>query len=129
MTELGNKLTKQKVCDYLRKTNLFWEKYGDGWFFTKPDWMQDWQKYTSTIFEVRTKYLVLPKMFELDKDSSVRTHYDCNNQITYNALPEKTLYELLDYYIEEYKKAIEPAPLMYKNYIEKQKLDKMQKDF
>lgn len=127
--ELGNKLTKKKVCEYLRKTGLFWEQYEDGWFLTKPDWMQDWQKYTSTIFEVRTKYLVVPKMFELYKDGSVMTHYDSKNKITYNALPEKNLYELLDYYIEEYKKAIEPAPLMYKNYIEKQKLDKMQKDF
>ena len=103
---LGNKLNKQNVCEYLRKTGLFYEQYGDGWFFTKPDWMQDWQKYTSTIFEVRTKYLVVPKMYELYKDGSVMTHYDCKNQITYNALPEKILYELLDYYIEEYKKAI-----------------------
>lgn len=68
-------------------------------------------------------------MFELYKDGSVMTHYDCKNQITYNALPEKTLYELLDYYIEEYKKAIGPAPLMYKNYIEKQKLENIEKDF
>ena len=127
--ELGNKLTKKKVCEYLRKTGLFCEKYEDGWFLTKPDWMQDWQKYTSTIFEVRTKYLVVPKMFELYKDGSVMTHYDSKNKITYNALPEKTLYELLDYYIEEYKKAIEPAPLMYKNYIEKQKLENIEKDF
>ena len=126
---LGNKLTKKKVCEYLRKTGLFWEKYEDGWFFTKPDLMQDWQKYTCTIFEVRTKYLVVPKMFDLYKDGSVMTHYNRKNQITYNALPEKTLYELLDYYIEEYKKAIEPAPLMYKNYIEKQKLEKIEKDF
>lgn len=126
---LGNKLTKQKVCDYLRKTGLFWETYGDGWFFTKPDWMKDWEKYSRTIFRVRTKYLVVPKMFELYKDGSVMTHYDCKNQITYNALPEKTLYELLDYYIEEYKKAIEPAPLKYKNYMEKQKLENIEKDF
>lgn len=127
--ELGNKLTKKKVCEYLRKTGLFWEEYENGWFFTKPDWMHDWQKYTCTIFEVRRKHLVVPKMYELYKDGSVMTHYDSKNKITYNALPEKTLYELLDYYIEEYKKAIEPAPLMYKNYIEKQKLENIEKDF
>ena len=68
-------------------------------------------------------------MFDLYEDGSVMTYYDCKNKITYNALSEKTLYELLDYYIEEYKKVIEPAPLMYKKYIEKQKLENIGKDF
>lgn len=58
---LGNKLTKQKVCDYLRKTGLFWEQYGDGWFFTKPDWMQDWQKYTCTILKYEQNTWLFPK--------------------------------------------------------------------
>lgn len=126
---LGNKLTKQKVCDYIRKTGLFWERYEDGWFMTKPDWMQDWENHSNTIFEVRTKYLVVPKDYSVYSDGSIGTGYNNKNQITYNALPEKTLYDLLDYYIEEYKKAIEPAPLMYKNYLEKQKLEKIEKDF
>lgn len=126
---LGNKLTKKQVCNYLSKTGLFGEYISDGWFFTKPEWMHDWKKHTCTIFEVRTKYLCVPKMYELYNDGTIMVHYDCNNQITYNALPEKTLYELLDYYIDEYKKLIKPAKLKYKAYMEKQKLDKMQKDF
>lgn len=126
---LGNKLTKQKVCDYIRKSGLFWEQYGDGWFFTKTDWMQNWKKYSSTIFEVRTKYLVVPKMYELYDDGTIMTHYDCKNQITYNALPEKNLYELLDYYIDKYKELIEPSKIMHKAFLEKQKLENIDKDF
>ena len=127
--ELGNKLTKKKVCEYIRKTGLFYERWSDGWFLTKPDWMQDWEKHAYTIFEVKTKYLVVPKCYRVYDDGSVGTDYNNKNQITYNALPEKTVYDILDYYIEEYKKAIEPAPLMYKNYMEKQKLENLEKDF
>ncbi len=126
---LGNKLTKKQICDYIRKSGLFWEQYGDGWFFTKPEWMQNWKKYSSTIFEVRTKYLVVPKMYELYDDGTIMTHYDCKNQITYNALPEKNLYELLDYYIDKYKELIEPSKIMHKAFLEKQKLENIDKDF
>ena len=57
---LGNKLTKQKVCKYIRQSGLFKETYEDGWFFTDPNWMKDCDEYRDTIFRVKTKYLTVP---------------------------------------------------------------------
>lgn len=126
---LGNKLTKQKVCKYIRQCGLFKEPYENGWFLTNPSWMKDGENFSDTIFRIKTKYLIVPLNYRLCDDGSIDIYWDCKNKITYNALPEEALYKLLDYYIDEYKKLIEPATLKYKAYIEKQKLDKMQKDF
>lgn len=126
---LVNKLTKQKVCKYIRQSGHFKEPYEDGWFFTNPSWMKEGEDFNYTIFRVNTKYLTVPLNYRLCDDGCIDIDWDCKNNITYNALPEEALYKLLDYYIDEYKKLIEPATLKYKAYIEKQKLDKMQKDF
>lgn len=126
---LGNKLTKQKVCKYIRKCGLFKETYEDGWFFTDPNWMKDGDEYRDTIFRVKTKYLTVPLNYTLCDDGCIDVDWDCKNNITYNAIPEEALYKLLDYYIDEYKKLIEPSKLKYKAYMEKQKLEKIDKDF
>lgn len=126
---LGNKLTKQKVCKYIRQCGLFKETYEDGWFRTNPSWMKDGENFSDTIFRIKTKYLTVPLNYSLCDDGSIDIDWDCKNHITYNAIPEEALYKLLDYYIDEYKKLIEPAKLKYKDYIEKQKLEKIEKDF
>lgn len=126
---LGNKLTKQKVCKYIRQSGLFKEPYEDGWFFTDPNWMKDSDEYRDTIFRVKTKYLTVPLNYTLYEDGCIDVDWDCKNNITYNAIPEETLYKLLDYYIDEYKKLIEPAKVMHKAFLEKQKLEKIEKDF
>ena len=126
---LGNKLTKQKVSKYIRQCGLFKETYEDGWFFTDPNWMKDGDEYRDTIFRVKTKYLTVPLNYTLCDDGCIDVDWDCKNNITYNALPEDALYKLLDYYIDEYKKLIEPSKLKYKAFLEKQKLEKIDKDF
>ncbi len=126
---LGNKLTKQKVCKYIRKCGLFEETYEDGWFRTKPYWMKDGENFSDTIFRIKTKYLTVPVNYRLCDDGCIDVDWDSKNNITYNAIPEEALYKLLDYYIDEYKKLIEPATLKYKAYLEKQKLEKIEKDF
>ena len=126
---LGNKLTKQKVCKYIRQSGLFKETYEDGWFSTNSYWMNTDDEYSDTIFCVKSKYLTVPLNYRLCDDGSIDIDWDCKNNITYNAIPEEALYKLLDYYIDEYKKLIEPAKLKYKAYIEKQRLKKMKKDF
>lgn len=126
---LGNKLTKQKVCKYIRQCGLFKETYEDGWFFTDPNWMKDGDEYRDTIFRVKTKYLTVPLNYTLCDDGCIDVYWDCKNNITYNAIPEEALYKLLDYYIDEYKKLIEPSKLKYKAFLEKQKLEKIDKDF
>lgn len=126
---LGNKLTKQKVCKYIRQCGLFKETYEDGWFFTDQNWMKDCDEYRDTIFRVKTKYLTVPLNYRLCDDGCIDVDWDCKNNITYNAIPEETLYKLLDYYIDEYKKLIEPSKIKYKAFLEKQKLEKIEKDF
>ena len=112
---LGNKLTKQKVCKYIRKCGLFVETYEDGWFRTNPSWMKDGENFSDTIFRIKTKYLTVPVNYRLSDDGCIDIDWDSKNN--------------LDYYIDEYKKLIEPAKLMYKAYLEKQKLEKIEKDF
>lgn len=126
---LGNKLTKQEVCKYIRQSGLFKETYEDGWFFTDPNWMKDCDEYRDTIFCVKTKYLTVPLNYTLCDDGCIDVDWDCKNNITYNAIPEEALYKLLDYYIDEYKKLIEPSKVKYKAFLEKQKLEKIEKDF
>lgn len=126
---LGNKLTKQKVCKYIRQSGLFKEPYEDGWFRTNPYWMKDGENFSDTIFRIKTKYLTVPVNYRLCDDGCIDIDWDSKNNITYNAIPEEALYKLLDYYIDEYKKLIEPATLKYKAYLEKQKLEKIEKDF
>jgi hypothetical protein len=126
---LGNKLTKQKVCKYIRKCGLFNEPYETGWFRTKLAWMKDGENFSDTIFRIKTKYLTVPVNYRLCDDGCIDIDWDSKNNITYNAIPEEALYKLLDYYIDEYKKLIEPAKLKYKAYMEKQKLEKIEKDF
>lgn len=126
---LGNKLTKQKVCKYIRQSGLFKEPYETGWFFTAPSWMNADDEYSDTIFRVKSKYLTVPLNYRLCDDGYIDIDWDSKNNITYNAIPEEALYKLLDYYIDEYKKLIEPAKLKYKAYMEKQKLEKIEKDF
>jgi hypothetical protein len=129
MAILGNKLSKEKVCKYIRKCGHFTETYETGWFRTKLEWMKDGENFSDTIFRIKTKYLVVPVGYRLSDDGCIDIDWDSKNQITYNAIPEEALYKLLDYYIDEYEKLIEPAKLMYKAYMEKQKLEKIDKDF
>lgn len=126
---LGNKLTKQKVCKYIRQSGLFKEPYENGWFRTNPYWMKDGENFSDTIFRIKPKYLTLPVNYRLFDDGCIDIDWDSKNNITYNAIPEEALYKILDYYIDEYKKLIEPATLKYKAYLEKQKLEKIEKDF
>lgn len=121
---LGNKLTKEKVCKYIRKFGLFVETYETGWFRTNPSWMKDGKNFSDTIFRIKTKYITVPVNYRLCDDGCIDIVWDSKNNITYNAIPEEDLYKLLDYYIDEYKKLIEPATLKYKAYMEKQKLEK-----
>ena len=126
---LGNKLTKQNVCKYIRQCGLFKETYETGWFRTNPYWMKDGENFSDTIFRVKAKYLTVPVNYRLCDDGCIDIDWDCKNNITYNAIPEENLYKILDYYIDEYKKLIEPATLIYKTYIENQKLENIKKDF
>ena len=126
---LGNKLSKQKVCKYIRQCGLFKEPYEDGCFRTDPYWIKDGENFSDTILLVKTNYLTVPLNYRLCEDGSIYIDWYSKNIITYNAIPEETLYKLLDYYIDEYKKMIEPAKLMYKKYLEKQKLEKIEKAF
>jgi hypothetical protein len=91
--------------------------------------MKDSDEFSDTIFRIKTKYLTVPLNYRLRDDGCIAIDWDCKNNITYNAIPEEALYKLLDYYIDEYKKLIEPAKLKYKAYIEKQKLENIKKDF
>ena len=126
---LGNKLTKEKVCKYIRKCGLFKEPYETGWFSTNPSWMKDGENFSDAIFRIKTKYLTVPVNYRLCDDGCIDVDWDSKNNIIYNAIPEEALYKLLDYYIDEYKKLIEPAKLKYKAYMEKQKLENIDKDF
>ena len=61
---LGNKLTKQKVCKYIRQSGLFKETYEDGWFSTNSYWMKDGENFSDTIFRVKSKYLTVPLIID-----------------------------------------------------------------
>ena len=125
---IGNKLTKKELCTYIRKTGLFQEPYEDGWFFTNPTWLKD-DEGCETIFRVKNKYIMIPEKITARYDGVINVERNTNNQIPYNMLPQKMLFELLDICFNEYKKEAEKAPLLYKLYLEKQKLENIKKDF
>lgn len=104
---IGNKLTKKKLQDYVRKTagNLFFEEYKTGEFSLKnPNPKYAWAT-AEPILDVKDKYITYPIEIEFDGDTW-NNDWSQEYHLNYHIIPEKMVYEIINLIILDVKKCI-----------------------
>lgn len=104
---IGNNLTKRQLQDYVRKTagNLFFDEYNTGEFSLKnPNPNYVWND-AEPILDVKDKYITYPIEIEFDGDTW-NNDWSKAYRLNYHIIPEKMVYEIINYIILNVKKCI-----------------------
>lgn len=124
---LGNKFNKDDIKNYIATHSDLLNMW-DGWFYI-PYIPLDRNEspmptFTTTVFGIKEHYLEFPEDFYIVNETcNVYTNFNKARKIDFNVLPEKMVFELIDYYIAEYEKYKLKAEEKRKEYYEKQKLN------
>ena len=122
---LGNKLNKDDIKKYISTNSDLINLWSD-WFYIPyiPLDSKECPTYTSAMFGIKSHYLEFPDDFYIVNETcNVYANFNKARKIDFNVLPEKMVFELIDYYLAEYKKYKLKADEKRKEYYEKQKLN------
>lgn len=95
---VNDNITKKEIVNYVRKYNLFTEKY-IGEFSIPKEYSRF---YETSVIIIKDKYITYPSRFMVI-DNKISTDFSNDTKIVYRHLPGNTIFQIIDEIIKQYK--------------------------